>query len=110
MAIPKGTTVLGMFLANHFNPKYFREPEQFNPSRWLPENQTDDLKKNVHAYIPFSSGPRNCIGQHMALVEARVILGIFMKTFDYKITEGYKLRMSVGFLYEPMEPLTLELK
>lgn len=44
------------------NPKYWDDPNEFNPNRF---NQPVD---NPATFIPFSSGPRNCIGQHMAIM------------------------------------------
>jgi cytochrome P450 len=48
------------------NPKHFERPEVFNPDRFM--DRKDD--KASFNFIPFSSGPHNCIGQHMALLEA----------------------------------------
>lgn len=59
MVVPKGTTVAFMPYALHRNPVVFPDPEKFDPDRFLPEN-----KANIgpYAYIPFSVGYRNCIG------------------------------------------------
>ena len=53
------------------------EPAVFKPERWLGER--------THAawqFLPFSNGPRNCIGQRFALQEAKLILGLMMRRFE----------------------------
>jgi cytochrome P450 len=47
-------------MANMYNPKYFPEPEKFNPERWNAKVGDDGL--DLHAFLPFSAGPQNCIG------------------------------------------------
>ena len=59
--IPKGICVLVFAFGLHRDPRYFRDPEKFNPDRWI----TDDLgARHPYTYIPFSAGLRNCIGQY----------------------------------------------
>jgi cytochrome P450 len=43
------------------NPKYFVEPEKFNPDRWI--NKDSLGASETYSYLPFSAGPHNCIGQ-----------------------------------------------
>jgi cytochrome P450 family 4 len=56
--LPKGDTILIFAFGIHRDPKHFEEPETFNPERF--ENADG---KFPYAYIPFSAGPRNCIGK-----------------------------------------------
>nr|CAI5833647.1 unnamed protein product [Callosobruchus analis] len=57
VTLPKGLTVICLIYSVHHNPKYFPDPEKFLPERFL----NSDIKPYTH--IPFSAGPRNCIGK-----------------------------------------------
>jgi len=105
LEIKKGTWVRPLFISVFHDEKYFSKPEQFDPSRWK-ENAG---KLDSYAFTPFSAGPRNCIGQHLAIVESKIIVAEFLKKFDFKLKDGYKLKMRDRFLYEPLDELIFEL-
>lgn len=105
--IKKGSSVRPTPIFNYSNPKYFEEPEKFYPERWL-EKKEQNLDSYV--FIPFSAGARNCIGQHLSIIEAKIIIAEFLKRFDFKIDpEDYKLIMGFGFLYEPKHKIMVNL-
>ncbi|KAF5897410.1 cytochrome P450 4V2-like, partial [Clarias magur] len=56
--VPKGVNVIILAYALHRDPRFFPEPEEFRPERFLPENTSG---RNPYCYIPFSAGLRNCI-------------------------------------------------
>lgn len=55
-----GTTAVMNILLLHRDADVFSNPQKFDPDRFLPHN----IHTNPYAYIPFSAGPRNCIGKH----------------------------------------------
>jgi cytochrome P450 len=77
--IPKGATIWILYSALHRDPKYFPDPEKFDPDRWM----TDDIaKRHPFSYAPFSAGTRNCIGQRFAQLEEKTILCYILTHFN----------------------------
>ena len=79
--ITKGTTVYVFVYGIHRDPKYFPEPEKFDPDRFLSENQRD---RHAHAYVPFAAGRRNCIGQRFAMMEMKIVLASLFRRYQMK--------------------------
>ncbi|XP_046561100.1 cytochrome P450 4F2-like [Haliotis rubra] len=85
---PVGTMVaLGIWNVHH-NPDLWEKPDVFDPDRFLPENIQ---KQNTYSYIPFSAGPRNCIGQHFAQNEEKVIIGRILQRYKLEVDTSYKV-------------------
>ena len=75
--------IWGDHYGTHHNPRYWARPEDFLPERFLvPEG--DERSPPKHAWRPFERGPRNCVGQELALTEIKVMLVLTFREFDYK--------------------------
>lgn len=72
MDIPKGALVVASPFVTHRDARYFPRPEAFDPGRWLSPNAEADRPK--YAYFPFGAGPRACVGEHFAWLEATLVL------------------------------------
>ncbi|XP_026831397.1 cytochrome P450 4C1 isoform X2 [Ooceraea biroi] len=76
--VPAGVDVIMDIINLHKNPDFWPNPEVFDPDRFLPE-----LVQNRHpfAYIPFSAGSRNCIGQRFAMMELKTVISTLVHNF-----------------------------
>lgn len=76
--LPSPTNILTSPLALHRNGALFPEPERFDPERFQPEAEAS---RHRYAYLPFGAGPRICIGNHFAIMEAQLALAVILRRF-----------------------------
>ncbi|XP_012664933.1 cytochrome P450 4F6-like isoform X2 [Otolemur garnettii] len=76
--IPKGNICMVSIFGIHHNPSVWLDPKVYDPFRFDPENPQ---KRSPLAFIPFSAGPRNCIGQTFAMTEMKVVLALTLLRF-----------------------------
>jgi cytochrome P450 len=94
--VPAKSNIIVSPWVTHRDPRFFANPTAFVPERWS-GNQEQALPK--FAYFPFGGGPRMCIGQSFALMEAAVLLAAVAQRFHVSLAEGAKV--------EPMASITL---
>ncbi|XP_042658780.1 cytochrome P450 4F22 [Tyto alba] len=80
--IPKGIICLLSIYGTHHNPDIWPEPQVYNPLRFSPENSQG---RSPLAFIPFSAGPRNCIGQSFAMAEMKVVAALTVARFAIRL-------------------------
>ncbi|KAK0509985.1 hypothetical protein JMJ35_007379 [Cladonia borealis] len=81
--IPGGTVILTTLISIHHNNKLFLSPERFIPERWLGE-KGKELEK---WFVPFSKGPRQCVGLNLAYMELYLTLANIFGRFDMQLWE-----------------------
>ncbi|KAM4538140.1 cytochrome P450 4F3 isoform 1-T1 [Fundulus diaphanus] len=78
LTVPKGVICLVSLYGTHHNPEVWTNPHEYDPLRFEP---TGTQSRSTHGFIPFSSGPRNCIGQKFAMAELRVVVALTLLRF-----------------------------
>lgn len=104
--VPAGSmAVLSPYIL-HRNPKYWKDPETFNPNRFLAPDK-DDNPHHRYAFIPFAAGPRMCIGYRFALMEIKVVLSILLQHFSFSMIPGRSFECALAGTYKPKPSLEL---
>ncbi|KAG5669765.1 hypothetical protein PVAND_000059 [Polypedilum vanderplanki] len=88
--IPKGADVWIPMIGIHFDEKYWKHPEKFDPERFT---QEEIAKRPNHCYLPFGDGQRNCIGMRYALLIVKYGLALIIKNF--KVTSNPKMKYPI---------------
>ena len=108
--LPSGVAITGgskIYLSPYItqrNPRYFVDPEIFNPERFGEEARRSRPK---FTYFPFGGGPRQCIGESFALMEGALLIATIASRFKFKLREGQKVTLDAGITLRPRDGLIM---
>jgi cytochrome P450 len=98
LAIPKGSTVIVYVYGAHHAPRYWEDPETFDPGRFI---KGSDKGRLPFTYLPFGGGPRVCIGNHYAMLQILMILSELLRKYDFELTPGQSIETRAMVILRP---------
>jgi cytochrome P450 family 6 len=84
VVLEKGITTFIPVLALHYDPKYYPEPERFDPERF---NEEEKAKRHHYVYLPFGEGPRLCIAMRFGLMQIKVGLVSLLSKYQFSMSK-----------------------
>ncbi len=105
--IPAGTVVLVFYYGVHHNPQVWPEPERFDPERFA---DTPANKRHRFAYLPFSGGPRQCIGNEFAITEGVLALVMLLQRYRIDVLPGQEVNPKLSATFAPSKKIMATLQ
>ena len=107
LPIKKGLDIICLIYSLHRNPKYWSEPEKFDPERFNEENKKQQIP---YAYIPFGGGPRLCIGNNFALMEMQFILSMLVRRYQFELVSTAPIELNPLVTLRPKDGIKMRIK
>ncbi|XP_024893144.1 cytochrome P450 4C1-like isoform X1 [Temnothorax curvispinosus] len=105
--VPAGTILHLYIYGVHRDPNFWSNPEVFDPDRFLPEKIRN---RHPYSYLPFSAGPRNCIGQRFAMLKMKATIAPLIHNFYLEPIDYLKnFWMQVDLVFRPAQPLRVKI-
>jgi cytochrome P450 len=103
-AIPAKSGAMLSPYVTHRHPAFWPDPEHFDPERFTPEQVA---ARPRFAYFPFSGGPRLCIGNEFALMEAQILLATIMQRYRVDVAPGHVVQEEIRVTLRPRQPMLM---
>lgn len=103
--VPAGTDIFICTWLLHRHPRYWREPARFEPGRFAPAEQAARVP---FSYLPFSAGPRHCVGEGFAMAEMLIHVALLAGRFRLEPLDERPLELEAGVNLRPARPLWLQ--
>lgn len=97
-SLPAEAMVLVFYHGVHHNPQVWNNPGVFDPERFTPERMAG---QHPFAYVPFSAGPRKCAGDEFVMLEAPLLLAMFLQKYDIQVLPNQKFTAGIGSTMAP---------
>jgi cytochrome P450 len=100
LVVPQGTIIQTSIAVLHLDRDIWgQDAGEFRPDRFT--NGAAAACKPAHMYMPFGHGPRTCSGQHLAMVELKVLLVRLLSKFAFSLSPGYRHAPLLRLTVEP---------
>jgi cytochrome P450 len=104
VVIPSGMLAVLSPWVTHRDPRWYPEPQRFDPERWQPEARET---RPQYAFFPFGAGTRMCIGEGFALAEARVVLRTLLPRWTFRLVPGQQVEVLPRVTLRPRHGLRM---
>jgi cytochrome P450 len=101
--VPTGARVICSHYLTHHLPDLYPEPERFRPERW------QEIEPNQYEYMPFSAGPRMCIGAMFATQLLKISLAMMLQRFRFAVVPGTRIDRVVRITMQPRHRLPMSI-
>jgi cytochrome P450 len=105
--VSAGETIMPLPFFTHRHPEFWDNPELFDPERFRPERVK---ARNNWAYIPFSAGPRTCIGNLFSIAEAQIIFAMLLQRADFQFTSSQPVPLKPAITLRPGAPVPVRIR
>lgn len=103
--VPKGVTCLVVLYQVHRDPQYFPQPEVYRPERFMDSVQSG---RHPFAFVPFSAGARNCVGQKFALLEEKTFLATVLRRYSLEsLNHSDEIKVAPEMVIRPKTPIAI---
>ena len=105
--VPPGSTVMLPQWAVHRSARHWEEPDRFDPDRWTRERSEG---RHRFAYFPFGGGPRHCIGKHLAMLEAQLIVATVASRYRLEFLGESPLELLPSLTAHPRQEMAMRVE
>jgi cytochrome P450 len=105
--IPARALVVVCQYTMHRHPRYYPDPERFDPDRFTPEAKASRPR---FSYFPFGGGPRHCMGEPFAMLEGVILLASLARQWRLRLAPGYRIELRAEHLLRAKHGMLMRLE